>query len=99
MKEYADKIAVILGGVTMLGGMVAIICGKVGLGLLALLVGLLLVSLFYATMMRGSGNNPDQGIFNGLAGQGKQQSEVVQANMSEPGEQTPAVWDKMEVNE
>lgn len=96
MKEYADKIAVILGGVTMLGGMVAIIAGKVGLGLLALLVGLLLLAVFYATMMHGRGFDPNQGTFNGLYGQGKQQSEAVPANMPEPGEQSPAVWDKME---
>ncbi len=98
MKEYADKIAVILGGVTMLGGMVAIICGKVGLGLLSLLVGLMLVAVFYATMMHGRGMDPNQGVFNGLGGQGKQQSEAVNVNMPEPGEQTPAVWDKMENN-
>ena len=79
MKEYPDKIAVILGGVTMIGGIVAMILGKVGLGLLALLVGLLLVAVFYATMMRGRGYEPNQGTINGLNGAGKQQSEAVKA--------------------
>ena len=61
-----------------------------------LLGGVALMAFNYVTMMRGSGYHPDQGMHNGLGGQGNQQSEVVKADMAEPGEQSPDIWEKMQ---
>ena len=74
---------------------VAFIQGKIVLGMLLLLVGFCAVFIHYATLMRGMGKDPDQGTINGMNGQGKQQSDAVSANMPEPGEQTPDIWEKM----
>ena len=87
---------VFLGMIAMLIGLVVMVLGQVLIGLILLLGGVALMACNYVTMMRGSGHNPDQGIYNGLGGQGKQQSEVVSANIPEPGEQSPDVWEKME---
>ena len=74
---------------------VAFIQGKIVLGMILLLVGFCAVFIHYATLMRGMGKDPDQGTINGMNGQGKQQSDAVSANMPEPGEQTPDIWEKM----
>lgn len=87
---------ILIGMLAMLAGLVVIVLVNLWAGLVLLLVGVGLMAFNYSTMMRGRGDHPDQGLYNGLAGQGKQQSEVVKDNMPEPGEQTPAVWDKME---
>ena len=87
---------VFLGMIAMLVGLVIMVLGQVLIGLILLLGGGGLMVLNYVTMMRGSGHNPDQGIYNGLGGQGKQQSEVVKADMTEPGEQSPEIWEKMQ---
>ena len=90
---------IFLGMIAMLAGLVIIVLGKVLIGLILLLVGVGLMAFNYTTMMRGRGNDPEQGTYNGLYGQGKQQSETVSVKMPEPGEQNPTVRDKMEVNE
>ena len=77
-------------------GIVLMVLGKWFFGILFLLCGIAAMACFYATMMRGRGCNPDQGMHNGLGGQGKQQSEVVKADMAEPGEQSPEIWEKMQ---
>ena len=87
---------VFLGMIAMLVGIVVMVLGQTMIGLILLLGGGGLMVLNYVTMMRGSGHNPDQGIYNGLGGQGKQQSEVVKADMTEPGEQSPEIWEKMQ---
>ena len=87
---------IILGMVGMLAGIVVMVLGQVLIGLILLAAGVACMALNYATMMRGRGDDPDQAIYNGLAGQGKQQSEVVKANMPETGEQNPNVWEKLE---
>ena len=74
---------------------VAFIQGKIVLGMILLLVGFCAVFIHYATLMRGMGKDPDQGTINGMNGLGKQQSDAVSANMPEPGEQTPDIWEKM----
>ena len=87
---------IFLGMIAMLAGLVIIVLGKMLIGLILLLAGVGMMAFNYSTMMRGSGQNPDQGIHNGLGGQGKQQSEVVKADMAEPGEQSPDIWEKMQ---
>ncbi len=87
---------VVLGMVAMLAGIVAFVLGNWVLGLVLLLGGLACMAISYTTMMRGRSEDPNQGTFNGVAGQGKQQSETVKVNMPEPGEQNPDVWEKME---
>ncbi len=87
---------VFLGMIAMLIGLVVMVLGGTWIGLILQLGGGGLMVYNYATMMRGRGCNPDQGTLNGLNGQGKQQSETVDVNMPEPGEQTPDVWEKIE---
>ena len=87
---------VFLGMIAMLVGIVVMVLGQLPIGLILLLVGCGMMAVNYVTMMRGRGCNPDQGIHNGLGGQGKQQSEVVKADMAEPGEQSPEIWEKMQ---
>ena len=87
---------VFLGMIAMLVGLVIMVLGQVLIGLILLLGGGGLMVFHYSTMMRGSGHHPDQGIHNGLGGQGKQQSEVVKADMTDPGEQSPEIWEKMQ---
>ena len=74
---------------------VAFLQGKIIQGMILVLVGISAVFFHYATLMRGMGKDPDQGTINGMNGQGKQQSDAVSANMPEPGEQTPDIWEKM----
>ena len=87
---------VFLGMIAMLVGIVVMVLGQLPIGLILLLVGCGMMAVNYVTMMRGRGCNPDQGMHNGLGGQGKQQSEVVKADMAEPGEQSPEIWEKMQ---
>ena len=77
-------------------GIVLMVLGKWFFGILFLLSGITVMACIYVTMMRGKGCDPNQGTINGLGGQGKQQSEVVSANMPEPGEQSPDIWEKMQ---
>ena len=85
-----------LGMIAMLAGIVVMVLGKVLIGVILLLAGVAAMAFNYVTMMRGRGEEPNQGTINGLAGQGKQQSETVKVNMPEPGEQSPEIWEKME---
>ena len=87
---------VFLGMIAMLVGLVIMVLGQVLIGLILLLGGVALMAFNYVTLMRGRGCNPDQGMYNGLGGQGQQQSEVVEADMTEPGEQSPEIWEKMQ---
>ena len=87
---------IMLGMLAMLAGMVIMVLGSTWIGLVLLLAGVGLMAFNYATMMRGRGQDPEQGLYNGLNGQGKQQSETVDVNMPEPGEQSPEIWEKME---
>jgi membrane protein implicated in regulation of membrane protease activity len=87
---------IMLGMLAMLAGMVIMVLGSTWIGLVLLLAGVGLMAFNYATMMRGRGQDPEQGLYNGLNGQGKQQSETVDVNMPEPGEQSPGIWEKMQ---
>ena len=87
---------IMLGMLAMLAGMVIMVLGSTWIGLVLLLAGVGLMAFNYATMMRGRGQDPEQGLYNGLNGQGKQQSEAVDVKMPEPGEQSPGIWEKME---
>ena len=86
---------VIIGGLLIVVGLVLILSGKL-LGTLVLVAGMGVIFFGYSKMMRGSGNNPDQGLFNGIAGQGKQQSEVVKESQPVIGEQPANIWDQVE---
>ena len=87
---------IMLGMLAMLAGMVIMVLGSTWIGLVLLLAGVGLMAFHYATMMRGRGQDPEQRLYNGLNGQGKQQSEAVDAKMPEPGEQSPGIWEKMQ---
>jgi hypothetical protein len=84
-----------LGAIDIAAGMLLMVLGKILPGLILLLIGLCAVAMHYATLMRGMGHDPEQGLYHGMGGQGKQQSETVDANLPEPGEQTPGIWEKM----
>ena len=85
---------IVFGLVGMLAGMVAMVMGNM-LGLTLLIISVAAMAFNYVTMMRGRGDEPDQGTINGLKGQGKQQSETVKANSPASGEQNPGIWEKM----
>jgi hypothetical protein len=88
MKKYEIGIVFGGGGVLVGAGFMELMMG-IGWGALLLVAGIGVLAFGYAKLMRGSGNDPDQGTFNGLNGQGKQQSEVVKDNGA-------AVWEQME---
>ncbi len=88
MKKYEIIIVFGLGGFLLGIGIMELIM-SIGWGALLLVAGIGVLAFGYAKLMRGSGNDPDQGTFNGLGGQGKQQSEVVKDNGA-------AVWEQIE---
>jgi membrane protein implicated in regulation of membrane protease activity len=88
MKKYGTIIVFGGGGVLVGAGFMELMMG-IGWGALLLVAGIGVLAFGYAKLMRGSGNDPDQGTFNGLGGQGKQQSEVVKDNGA-------AVWEQIE---
>ena len=94
MKKYVDMIMLGLGGVTMFGGIVVMILGKVGLGLLAILVGLILMAIYYVTMMRGASYLPGTNDPDGVPGH--HESERTKMDQPVIGEQSPNIWEKME---
>ena len=87
---------IFLGMLGMLAGLVVTIMISVVVGVILLLAGGALMVLGYVTMMHGRGDDPEQGVYNGLGGQGKQQSETIKAEIPEAGEQSPAIWEKMQ---
>ena len=87
---------IVFGLVGILAGIVLMVLSHVILGVVVLLAGVICMAMNYVTMMRGRGEDPNQGTINGIAGQGKQQSETVKVNMPESGEQDPSIWEKME---
>jgi len=87
---------IVLGLVGMLAGIVLMVMSNVIIGLVVLLAGLVCMAMNYVTMMRARGEDPNQGTINGIAGQGKQQSETAKVNMPEPGEHNPSIWEQME---
>ena len=87
---------IILGLIAILSGIVVMVTGSVLIGVMLLLGGVAAMAFSYVTMMRGRGEDPNQGTINGMNGQGKQQSETVKVNMPEPGEQSPEIWEKLE---
>ncbi len=95
MKKYENIIMFGGGGVLLGAGFMELIMG-IGWGALLMVAGIGLLAFGYAKLMGASGNNPDQGIFNGLNGQGKQQSEVTKMDQPVQGEQNATVWEQME---
>ena len=87
---------IVLGLVGILAGIVLMVLSHVILGVVVLLAGVACMAFSYVTMMRGRGEDPNQGTINGMNGQGKQQSETAKVNMPEPGEQSPEIWEKLE---
>ena len=90
MKKY-----VIGGGLLIALGLFLLIGGKLW-GALVLLAGVGVSFFVYAKLMRGSGFDPDQATINGIAGQGKQQSDAVKENLPVIGEQPANIWDQLE---
>ena len=82
--------------VLLLAGIVLMILGKIGLGIAAFLVGFGLIAFFAATMLRTGGYRAEGAFFNGLGGQGRQQSEVSKAPKAGSGEQPANIWDMMD---
>ena len=71
----ANKIMLILAGLSLIGGIVMIVSGMLsGVLLFLLSVGLGMVAMMRARNAAGYGN--DDVFFNGIGGTGRQQSEV-----------------------
>ena len=90
MKNY-----VIGGGLLIVLGLILLLQSKLW-GALVLVAGLGVIFFGYSGMMRISGKNPEQATINGIAGQGKQQSEAVKENLPVIGEQSADIWDQLE---
>ncbi len=95
MKKYGTIIVFGGGGVLVGAGFMELIMG-IGWGALLLVAGIGVLAFGYAKLMRGSGNDPEQGTLNGLGGLGKQQSEVVKDNQPVQGEQNATIWEQIE---
>lgn len=88
---------ILISMLAMLAGMVVMVLGQVLIGLILLLGGGCLMAFNYSTMMRGRGQDPDQGSISGVpGGMGKQQSDAISIDPFTSGEQNAAIWDKME---
>ena len=90
MKNY-----VIGGGLLIVLDLFLLIEGKLW-GALVMLAGVGVIFFVYAKLMRGSGFDPDQATINGIAGQGKQQSDAVKENLPVIGEQSADIWNQLE---
>ena len=88
---------ILIGMLCVLAGIILLITGGMW-GLVFLLGGLGVMILNYSTMMRGRGMEPNQGTVNGLNGQGKQQSEALEASQPVIGEQPADIWEQVEKN-
>ena len=86
---------ILFGMLCVLAGIILLITGGMW-GLVFLLGGLGVMILNYSTMMRGRGMEPNQGTVNGFNGQGKQQSEAVEASQPVIGEQPADIWEQVE---
>ena len=86
---------ILIGMLCVLAGIILLITGGMW-GLVFLLGGLGVMILNYSTMMRGRGMEPNQGTVNGFNGQGKQQSEAVEASQPVIGEQPADIWEQVE---
>ena len=78
----------------ILAGLVVMVLGKVLLGLLLLLAGVVLMAVNYVTMMRGASYLPGDGDADSVPG--RQQSEIVKMDQPVVGENNASVWEKME---
>ena len=86
---------ILIGMLCVLAGIILLITGGMW-GLVFLLGGLGVMILNYSTVMRGRGMEPNQGTVNGFNGQGKQQSEAVEASQPVIGEQPADIWEQVE---
>ena len=66
----------LLGALCMLASVILMILGKLW-AVLLLLVGACLVIAHWARLFKGAGYQADAAPYNGLSGQGRQQSEVI----------------------
>ena len=95
MKKYEIGIMLGGGGIMIGAGLVMIVMSNMW-GLLLMLAGLGAMAYGYIKLMKGSGFAPYQGVYNGLNGEGKQQSEVIKGNYPAQGEQDATVWEQVE---
>ena len=75
-------------------GFFLIMSGKL-VGVLFFVVGIGLGIVYAAMLLKRGGWSGDGAFFNGLHGQGRQQSEVAKVQPLQQGEQDATVWDKM----
>ncbi len=95
MKKYEIGILFGGGGALVGSGFVMIVLSNLW-GVLLMLAGLGAWIFGYSKLMGGSGNSPEQGIYHGLNGDGKQQSEVVKMDQPVQGEQNANIWQQIE---
>ena len=95
MRKYDNLIYFGGSAVLFLTGFVMLIYSNLW-GALVILAGLALIAFGYSMMMRARGDDPEQGLYNGVNGQGKQQSETVKADYPASGEQSCKIWEELE---
>ncbi len=94
MKNHVRSICLIGGLAAFFAGVVLMILGQMW-GLAVLFLGICLIAANFAMMMRTGGYRAEGTFFNGLAGQGRQQSEVAKADQPVVGEQNAQIWDEL----
>ena len=84
----------VFGLIGILAGIVVMVLGKVLLGLILLLAGLVSILFTYAKMMRGAGYLPGSNDPDSVPGH----HDSERAKMDQPviGEQSAAIWEKMD---
>ena len=84
----------LFGGLLVLSGVVLTILGKI-VALILFLLGLGLLGAGFSVMLKSSGHRGEGAFYQGLAGQGRQQSEVVKLDAAVPAENAD-IWKRME---
>ena len=85
---------ILLGAIGLVAGIVALILGS-GWGVAVLLAGFAVLAVGIVRLLRIGGYRNEGAFFNGLGGQGRQQSEVSKEPES-GAQQQGNVWDQME---
>ena len=98
MKAYFRTGLIVFGILGLLAGLVLMILGKM-IALLLFLTGFAALAAYVALMMRTGEYRAEGTFFNGLMGQGRQQSEVSKDPDAWKGTQNGSIWDRMNGNQ
>ena len=78
------------------GGIVVMILGSVPVGVAVMFAGVVTFVIGTSKMLRAQGYRGEGAYCEGINGQGRQQSELVELDQPAAGEQPVNIWDKVE---